>query len=269
MRTISSPVPPLPARRAAARLLAGLSALAFALAGAGSAVAASLKGSRASLLRQERMARHHDYSYLRTSAQVKRFAEKGLLVRLRGNADYALAGVSFPYARPEVKTFVERLGRQYRAACGEKLVVTSLTRPKSRQPHNASNLSVHPTGMAVDLRRSKRPACRAWLEDTLLSLERRDLVEATRERHPPHYHVALAPAPYRRYVARRLGGAVEKPEPAAQLAEARRHRVRSGDTLWAIARRYGTSVVALQSANGVRARGLKPGQVLEIPAAAR
>jgi LysM repeat protein len=267
MRTLSRPIPRTSARPATARLLTALSALTlvFVFAAAGPARAASLHGSRASLLRQERMARHHDYSYLRSSSQVKRFAENGLLLRLGGNADYALASVSFPYARPEVKTFVERLGRQYRAACGEKLVVTSLTRPTSRQPYNASNLSVHPTGMAVDLRRSKRSACRSWLEKTLLSLERRDLVEATRERWPPHYHVALFSSPYRRYVAGLGGEVAGRP----QVAASQRHKVRRGDTLWAIARRYGTSVAALQSANGVRARGLKPGQVLEIPAAAR
>ena len=100
-----------------------------------------------------------------------------------------------------------------------------------------------------------------------MTLERRDLVEATRERHPPHYHVALFPSSYRRYVTAR-GGAVE-PAPGTQLAASRRHQVRHGDTLWAIARRYGTSVAALESTNGVRAHGLRPGQVLEIPAAAR
>jgi hypothetical protein len=269
MRTLNCPSSLIARRPAVRRRLLTLSALLPAIAVVAlPAQAASLRGSRASLLLQERAARRHDFTYMRTGAQVGRFAASGFVVELRGNADYKLAGVSFPYARPEVKTFVERLGKQYRAACGEPLVVTSLTRPKSRQPYNASNLSVHPTGMAVDLRRSKRAACRAWLEDTLLELERHDLVEATRERHPPHYHVAVFPGPYRRYVAG-LGGEVEAPVKAAKAASSQRHRVRRGDTLWQIARRYGTSVAALQRANGVRARGLKPGQVLAIPTAAR
>lgn len=228
-----------------------------------SAEAASLRGSKASLLLQSRAARRHDYTYLRTGGQVERFAAGGFLVRLRGNDDYLLTDVSFPYARPEVKTFIERLGEQYRAACGEKLVVTSLTRPTSRQPHNASAHSVHPTGMAADLRRSRRAACRAWLEETLLVLERRDLVEATRERHPPHYHVALFPDPYRRYLAS-LG--VDTGAPVRTAAATARHKVRSGDTLWSIAKRYGSSVTAIERTNGVRARSLRPGQVLAIPA---
>src|ERR1700730_706468 len=49
--------------------------------------------------------------------------------------------------------------------------------------------------MAVDLRRSDRRACRQWLESTLLALEGEGMVEATREHWPPHYHVAVFPAP--------------------------------------------------------------------------
>jgi hypothetical protein len=59
-----------------------------------------------------------------------------------------------------VQTFVERLSSQYHNACGERLVVTSLTRPASEQPRNASDRSVHPTGMAIDLRLSTKGTCR-------------------------------------------------------------------------------------------------------------
>jgi hypothetical protein len=62
--------------------------------------------------------------------------------------------------RVETDLFVKRLAGQYRAACGERLVVTSLTRPASLQPRNASDRSVHPTGMAVDLRVPPTSSCR-------------------------------------------------------------------------------------------------------------
>ena len=165
--------------------------------------AQSLLGSHESLLRQNEEAREHDFTYLRTSSDVRDYAQQGLLVRVPGNADYELAGdeVSFPYARPEVKTFIERLSGQYRDACGERLVVTSLTRPITRQPPNASTISVHPTGMAVDLRRSDSSGCRQWLETVLLELEGKGVLEATREQYPPHYHVAVFPNPYLQYVA--------------------------------------------------------------------
>ena len=226
-----------------------------------SAQAQSLAGSKASMVRQSLVARQHDYSYLRTSSQVHEFARRGLLVRLSGNSDYRVADVSFPYARPQVKTFVERLAKQYRNACGERLVITSLTRPTTRQPRNASPLSVHPTGMALDLRRSGRPACRAFLEKTLLTLEGRDVLEATRENHPPHYHVSLFPEPYMRYLAAK-GVRGESSEGEVALAK---YRVRGGDSLWTIAKRHGTSVASLQRANGMSSSRLKPGQVLEIP----
>ena len=164
--------------------------------------AQTLLGSHESLLRQNEEAREHDFTYLRTTADVRDYAQQGLLVRLPGNSDYELAdNVSFPYARPEVKTFVERLSDQYRGACGERLVVTSLTRPITRQPANASAISVHPTGMAIDLRRSDSSGCRLWLETVLLDLENKGVIEATREQYPPHYHVAVFPNPYLQYVA--------------------------------------------------------------------
>lgn len=96
------------------------------------AEAQSLKGSTASMIRQNQVAQENQFTFLETPADVRRFVEAGYLVVVPGNADYRLHNVPFPYARPAVKTFIERLARQYRAACGEALVVTSLTRPTSR-----------------------------------------------------------------------------------------------------------------------------------------
>jgi hypothetical protein len=163
--------------------------------------AQSLDGSRTSLVLQNLGAAEEGFTYLRTDSEVQEFVKLGLLVRLPGNGDYELAGVSYPYARREVKLFVERLAHQYRDQCGEPLVVTSLTRPVTRQPRNASELSVHPTGMAIDLRRSDRASCRTWLEATLLRLEGKGVLEATREHWPAHYHVSVFGTAYGRYVA--------------------------------------------------------------------
>src|SRR3954470_21590991 len=136
--------------------------LALLLSAGPPAAAQSLDGSRGSMLRQNLGAQQEGLTYLRTVADVQDFAQRGLLVPLTGSADYQLATdeVSFPVARVEVKAFIEQLAHHYRAACGEPLVVTSATRPINRQPRNASEISVHPTGMAVDLRRSDRASCR-------------------------------------------------------------------------------------------------------------
>ena len=88
------------------------------------ASAQSLRGSAASLDRQNSQARVHDFTYIDTPNQVRRFVDAGYLVQVRGNRDFELHAVSFPYARPEAELFIRRLAAQYRAACGEKLVVT-------------------------------------------------------------------------------------------------------------------------------------------------
>lgn len=162
---------------------------------------AQLRGSESSVIRQHRVAKKNGYSFLRNAAQVREFVREDRLERVSPNRNLVIDNVSFPYARPPVKLFVERLAAQYRAATGEKLVVTSLTRPKSRQPTNASELSVHPAGMAVDLRIPKKAASRRWLEQTLLSLEDRIVLDVTKERHPAHYHVAVFPREYVKYLA--------------------------------------------------------------------
>lgn len=187
-------------------------------------VGVSLRGSPASMVRQHQVAEAHEYTFLRTPAQVRRFVDKGYLVQLTGNADYEVADfVSYPYARPEMRLFVERLAAQHREACGEKLVVTSLTRPTARQPRNSHPLSVHPAGMAVDLRVLDNASCRSWLEGTLLSLEEQDLLDVTREQRPPHYHVAIFPSEYRSHVSAQLAedSARAEEEAAARAAEAR------------------------------------------------
>lgn len=246
--------------------------MAAALAALVPAVAAgqSLSGSRASLDVQNRMAKAHDFSFLATAAQVRKFVGSGYLVPVRPNGDFELHDVSFPYARPPVLLFVRRLAAQYHAACGEPLVVTSLTRPAALQPRNASDRSVHPTGMAVDLRLSPRPGCRRWLERVLLDLESERVLEATRERRPAHYHVAVFPEPYIHWVEGRsaVTTVVATTSPKAKTsAEAHqmRYQVRSGDSLWNIARKHGTTVALLKAKNELPSTRILPGQVLEVP----
>jgi hypothetical protein len=218
----------------------------------------SLRGSTSSLDLQNRVARQHDFTFIDTGDRVRHFASQGWLVRIRPGRDFQLHSVSFPYARPEVALFVERLSAQYRAGCGEQLVVTSLTRPTTRQPRNASSRSVHPTGMAVDLRYSHNRNCRAWLERVLTSLEGASVLEATRERYPAHYHIALFPKPYAAYV-RRIGTR------SAQQVQQIAYTVRSGDSLWTIARKHGTTVDVLKRANGIQGSRIYEGQVLDLP----
>ena len=169
-------------------------------------VPVTLKGSPSSMERQNQVAKRAGLVFVETPAELRALVEDGTLVPVRGNPDYVVKqSVSYKVAQPEMRLFIERLAAQYRAACAEVLVVTSLTRPQSRQPGNSHELSVHPTGMAVDLRVSQQAHSRRWLESVLLKLERQGVLDITRERRPPHYHVALFPDAYTSYVEEMIG----------------------------------------------------------------
>lgn len=230
------------------------------------ATAQSLRGSRASIDRMYRHAIAESFTFFETPASVRRQVAAGRLVRLEPDGNFALYRVGYPYVRPATRTFVQRLAAQYRDACGEALIVTSAVRPATRQPANSADRSVHPTGMAVDLRKPKGRACRKWLRDVLLELEGTNVLEATEEYAPPHFHVAVFPTKYDRYVA-----GLSKDEPRVQLAAASAdgastYKVRPGDTLWDIAQMHDTTVEAILRANNLRGNTIKPGQELRIPA---
>ena len=56
-----------------------------------------------------------------------------------------------------------------------------------------------------------------------------------------------------------------KPAPAPAPKPAARHTVVKGDTLYSLGRRYGTSVGAIQRANGITGTLIRIGQTLKIP----
>ena len=178
--------------------------LALGLTGATATAAeannASLRGSRAAMELQNRVAKTHNLPFYGSAAAIRAGVERGELVELTGDANYDVADfVSHPFAHPAVKLFVERVAAQYHEACGQKLVVTSAVRPENRQPSNAHKLSVHPAGMAVDLRYSANRECRGWLAGELLRLEGLGVIDATLEMRPPHFHVAVFPGRYAAY----------------------------------------------------------------------
>lgn len=188
--------------------VATVALLVFASVASHAEVPVTLRGSPESMVRQNRIARASDVQFLRTPADVHAAVDAGELVPVEGNENYAVNRISFPFARPEARLFLERFSEQYRAACGEQLVVTSLTRASSLQPPNAHQLSVHPTGLAVDLRISQSEDCRSYLESTLLTMEEEGVLDVTRERNPPHYHLAIFPEAYLAYIGEAPGDEV-------------------------------------------------------------
>lgn len=195
---------------------AGLLAV-LMMAQAGAARGDSLRGSPSSMARQHEVAVKEDYSFLRTPKEVQKLASVGALVAVTENENLTLSKVSYPYARPEVRDFVERFAARYREATGSPLVVTSLTRPEAAQPRNAHKLSVHPAGMAVDLRIPADGAARSFIERSLLEMERAGVLDVTRERSPAHYHIAVFAEPYAAYAAKQDSlAAIERARIAAE-----------------------------------------------------
>lgn len=160
------------------------------------AEAQSLRGSPASVDRMFYRAHAQRLTFFETADEVARAAGEGEVALLRGNMDYAVVGTQVPYVRPQTLRFIEALGAAHRQACGEPIIVTSGIRPTTRKLRNSHVKSVHPTGMAVDIRKSPG-ACRDWLRRALLGLEAQGMIEAIEENRPPHFHIAVYTAPAR------------------------------------------------------------------------
>jgi hypothetical protein len=166
-------------------------AFGFVLGSAGSARAQTLRGSPASVNLMYSTANSENLEFMRTPADIYQAARVGALKLITITEDLDLERTTFPFVLPRTKRFADSLAREYHAGCGERLVVTSGARPINEQPRNASPKSVHPTGMAVDFRKPLNPVCLQWLRENLPKLEDAHVIEATEERHPPHFHVAV------------------------------------------------------------------------------
>jgi LysM repeat protein len=227
------------------------------------AAAQSLRGSSSAVARSYSAAVALGLPFAKTAAHVEQLVEAGKLVEVKTGPSLALHQVSYPYATPALSSFVTALASRYRQACGEQMVVTSLVRPLDQQPANASEHSVHPAGSAVDIRRSKTESCLVWLERELLTLEGAGEVEATRESRPPHYHVTVLP---QQQVARGRGADPATARGGGDAAASGTYQVAPNDSLWAIARRFGTTIDAIRALNRLdETQQIVAGQRLAIP----
>ncbi len=263
-----------------------LTAAAFAALAAGqplqaqrrASVPEELKGSKASVERMFDFAQSHRMPFYLTQTNVDSAVARGRLVALTGDSTYELTrGVGFSYSTREAQQFVQGFAPQYLAACGAPLVVTSAARPLNRQPRNANPHSVHPTGIAVDIRRPYPGPCLTWVRGALKELEGKGIIEATEEHHPVHIHLAVLVPPGRTVslpslvtadVAKRtvtVSASAGDVTPASARDD-RSYVVREGDTLWDIANRTGVTVDAIKRANGGKiSRALRPGTRIVLP----
>lgn len=241
------------------------------------ASAQTLHGSPTSVDLMYTSARTEDLEFFNTPQDIYRAAMQGALSLISVTQDLELDEAAFPFVLPNTKRFADSLAHEYHTACGERIVVTSGARPLDDQPRNASPKSVHPTGMAVDFRKPRTPACLTWLRASLIALEDRHVIEATEERHPAHFHVAvLRQAPERRIttvassgeVAPSVTDSTDHESPARNVdhtSRAHAYRVQAGDNLWTIAHRMGTTPQRIQALNHLRTSRITPGQRLALP----
>jgi murein endopeptidase len=99
---------------------------------------------------------------------------------------------------------------------------------------------------------------RAWL-DSIFHAGKDSIVKHAR-RHRDHFHVRFYNARAQELGRRVAPMLAQRPDQNIAF-----HRVRSGDTLGAIARRYGSSVTQLQKANRMRGSFLRLAQQLRVP----
>lgn len=216
----------------------------------------TLKENKSPLARQQayKEAKRHDFTFLKSEVQLQRFVRNDLLVKLVSEVNYKVASMDLgrPYVRPIVRTFLRQLSWNLVAECGKHLTVTSAVRFTTRQPKNSVPDSVHPTGMAVDLR-APDSKCRKSFEVELLYLEAKGLIQATKERWPVHYHVVVYPEQYSANVA--MHARIDKAQ----------YEVREGDNLSTIARRFGTTIRELVTINGLNSPDfLSIGQAIRL-----
>ncbi|MAD60502.1 MAG: hypothetical protein CMH49_03170 [Myxococcales bacterium] len=247
---------------------------------------ASLRGSSRSVDRQVIAARRSGLKRYKSRQQVLRAIRKGHLKRVRPKHYLQLSNVSYPYAHPKLHSLLNRLGRLYYKHCRSPLVITSLTRPINEQPRNGSKRSVHPAGIAADLRVPPY-ACRKWLRNTLLSWETQGFIEATREKRPPHFHIVIIPhrlnttrlaqlkatqqqgrkkrSKSSRYTKNKHANRYAKRRGQKTSRMTKTYRVRRGDSIWRLSRRWHVSEKAIKRINGLKSSHIELGQVLKIP----
>lgn len=128
-----------------------------------------------------------------TRADYNTMVQSGYFVRLQ-HPQLTIAARR-PYVLESTANFVYRLADNFTAAGCSGLRVNDATRLVSERPANGSVYSVHPAGMALDLRvinLSER--CYQVLTELLSQAEAAKQADVTREYRPPHFHVVVIPS---------------------------------------------------------------------------
>ncbi len=160
-------------------------------------VVASLKGGLYSTSAQQR------YSALLwqlpmtvTSADYAALVKNGTFVCLE-DGPYLEVIAEWKCVRPETAQFVQTMARDYTAAACGRLVVTEAGRLTKVKRRGSSPDTVHPFGMAVDIRLVRiEPRCADWIRTYVLEKEALKLIDGTEHFGTQlHMHLVVPKAP--------------------------------------------------------------------------
>jgi hypothetical protein len=175
-----------------------------------------LAATSASQSIQNARADAYHLSRMRNIAMIRRFHAAGLLVSVPWRTRfYYLHQIpaAYRYLRPWAKTFLDRLSREFYAACHQRLRVTSLVRTVAlqrrllRRNSNAADAmgayrSSHLTGATLDISKHfMSPQGRIWMRRVLDRLAEEGYLYAVEEFEQPCFHVMVYPN-YADYVSR-------------------------------------------------------------------
>ncbi len=176
------------------------------------AEAVSLRGSSDSLDKQMAMARKLHLPHIKNTEQIIKLMMRGQLRELprQGETFYLDEQIGecdpmhahlYRTASPATIQFLSKLSRKfYNKFDGTRFKVTSLTRTvgcqKWLQRHNtnatAVSRSAHLTGSAIDISYKEMTTKEVrWMQQQLMELEKKHLIEATEEHHQACFHVMV------------------------------------------------------------------------------
>jgi hypothetical protein len=171
-----------------------------------SVATASLRGSPASMARQNHVANLHDLSRIADSESLDSMCRANSLVPLPSNRHIRInqkLDRRRRFCLPWTRTYLEKLAAEYHKLFGEPLQVNSAVRTVAHQktlrvtngnaaPATGPTASSHLTGATVDI--AKLPCSAkglAWLRTRLLADEQAGLIEATEEFQQAVFHVMV------------------------------------------------------------------------------
>jgi hypothetical protein len=184
-------------------------------------MASPIHGTPESLLRQNAGVNRDNLVRIQDSDQLLDLIEAEELVRIPETGELAVAQNLPPerrYCRPWTKTFSEDLAALFYEEFHRPIQINSAVRTVEvqhklrRHNHNAADetgerASPHLTGASVDInKRGMSKKERKWMQQYLLDLQNRGLIDAEEEFRQPVFHVTV----YRDYMDPTLQGAQQQ-----------------------------------------------------------